>query len=166
MGKAQVVAAGAERLDELEPLYRSLHRHHREIAAIPVVADGVESWRRRRAWYADMLARGALLLVAELDARPAGYAMVELRPGDDDTWPVGARYAELQSLVVEDGLRGAGIGGILMDAVEAELAARGVADLSVAVLAGNDAALRFYERRGLRVGELMLWRFGPPGGDE
>lgn len=165
MGEAKIVGAGAERLDELEPLYRSLHRHHREIAAIPVLADEAESWRRRRAWYADMLARGAFLLVAEVDGRPAGYAMVELHPGHDDTWPVGARYAELQSLVVEDGLRGSGVGGILMDAVEAELAARGVTDLSVAVLAGNDAAVRFYERRGLRVGELMLWRFGPPGAD-
>ena len=47
-----------------------------------------------------------------------------------------------------------------MDAVDAELDRRGVRDLEVAVMAGNDRARRFYERRGLRVGELLLYRFG------
>ena len=47
-----------------------------------------------------------------------------------------------------------------MDAVDAELERRGVRDLEVAVMAGNDRARRFYERRGLRAGEVLLFRFG------
>ena len=87
-----------------------------------------------------------------------------MKPGPDDTWPVGQRWAELVSLAVLPDRRGGGIGSALMDAVDAELARRGIADLQVAVMAGNDAALRFYERRGLRAGELLLYRFGAEAG--
>jgi len=48
----------------------------------------------------------------------------------------------------------------MMDAVEEELEAAGIDDLMVGVLAGNEAAVRFYSRRGLATGELIMWRFG------
>src|SRR2546423_413533 len=115
-----VVRAGAERVDDLEPLYRSLHRHHLAIAAVPLLEDADVSWRRRRAWYTSRLGESGFLLIADLDGRPVGYAMVELLPGDDDTWPVGRRYAELVSLVVAEERRAQGVGGVLMDAVDAE----------------------------------------------
>jgi ribosomal protein S18 acetylase RimI-like enzyme len=100
------------------------------------------------------------MLVARDGGRPVGYAFVEIRPGPDDTWPIGDRMAELMSLSVAPDERGRGLGSALMDAVDAELERRGVADLEVTVLAGNERARRFYERRGLRLGELLLFRFG------
>jgi ribosomal protein S18 acetylase RimI-like enzyme len=48
----------------------------------------------------------------------------------------------------------------LLDEVDLELERRGVRDLRISVLAGNDRAQRLYERRGLRVAELVLFRFG------
>jgi ribosomal protein S18 acetylase RimI-like enzyme len=54
--------------------------------------------------------------------------------------------------------RGGGVGTALMDALEEHLARLGIADLSIAVMAGNDDALRFYRRRGLVPVELVLWR--------
>jgi ribosomal protein S18 acetylase RimI-like enzyme len=83
-----------------------------------------------------------------------------LREGPDDTWPVGERYAELYSLSVVCDQRGRGIGTALFEAVERELDSRRIADLAVAVMVGNASAIRFYERRGLRPGELLLYRFG------
>jgi ribosomal protein S18 acetylase RimI-like enzyme len=151
--------AGAERLHVLEPLYRALHAHHLQVAQVPLVADPDVSWQRRRRWYREKLAEGALLLVAEREAEAVGYALVEFLTGPDDTWPVGDRYAELVSLVVAPGARRQGIGGRLMAAVEQELDAAGVRDLTVSVLTGNDDALRFYARHGLRAGEVVLWRF-------
>ena len=57
--------------------------------------------------------------------------------------------------------RGAGVGTALLDAVDrGARRARDVADLQVAVMAGNADALRLYERRGLRPAELVLFRFG------
>ena len=163
-----IAAAGAERVDELEPLWLALHRHHREVAAQPVVGDDAASWDRRRAWYLDMLAGGDdLLLIAERDARPVGYAFLHMHAGPDDTWPVGRRWGEVVSLSVLPAERGAGVEEGAPDAVDRELAARDVPDLQVAVMAGNADALRFYERRGLRPAELILFRFGrAEDGDE
>ncbi len=161
MSDATITAIGADRLSELEPLWRSLHRHHRTVADLPVLADDDLSWERRRDGYRALLKRGdAFVLLAHAGDDPAGYAVVKIRPGDDDTWPVGAHLAELISLAVAPDARGRGLGTALMDAVDAELERRGVRDLEVAVMAGNDRARRFYERRGLRVGELLLYRFG------
>jgi ribosomal protein S18 acetylase RimI-like enzyme len=161
MSAAQITSVGADRLSELEPLWRSLHQHHRSVADLPVLADDDLSWQRRRDGYRTLLeGDDAFVLLATAGEAPAGYAVVEIRRGDDDTWPVGAHLAELVSLAVAPDARGQGIGTALMDAVDAELERRGVHDLEVAVMAGNDRALRFYERRGLRVGELLLYRFG------
>jgi ribosomal protein S18 acetylase RimI-like enzyme len=55
--------------------------------------------------------------------------------------------------------RGAGIGSALLDALEAGLAERGVTDLVLGVLPGNDAAIRMYERRGYRPTWMYLSRF-------
>jgi GNAT superfamily N-acetyltransferase len=163
-----IAVAGAERVDELEPLWLALHRHHREVSAQPVVADDAASWARRRAWYLEMLAGGdGVVLIAERDGRPVGYAFLHLHEGPDDTWPVDGRWGEVVSLSVIPEERGAGVGSALLDAVDAELDARGVRDLQVAVMAGNADALRLYERRGLRPAELVLFRFGrePDGGE-
>jgi GNAT superfamily N-acetyltransferase len=164
----EIAVAGAERIDELEPLWLALHRHHRAVAAAPVVGDDDASWARRRAWYLDMLAGGEdVVLIAERAGRPVGYAFLHLHHGPDDTWPVGERWGEVVSLSVLPEERGAGVGTALLDAVDAELAARGVPDLQVAVMAGNRDALRLYQRRGLAPAELVLFRFGGvPDGDE
>jgi ribosomal protein S18 acetylase RimI-like enzyme len=158
---ATIDFAGAGEVHELEPLWRSLHQHHRQVAQVPLVADDDLSWQRRSAWYRTMLEAGqAFLLVARDGASAVGYAFVDVRAGDDDTWPVGAQLAELVTLAVAPERRGGGIGTALMDAVDAELERRGIADLEVGVMAGNARAVAFYERRGLRLGELLLFRFG------
>ena len=48
MSDAQITSIGADRLSELEPLWRSLHQHHRSVADLPVLADDDLSWQRRR----------------------------------------------------------------------------------------------------------------------
>ena len=97
----EIAVAGAERVDELEPLWLALHRHHRAVAAAPVVGDDDASWVRRRAWYLDMLAGGDdVVLIAQRAGRPVGYAFLHLHHGPDDTWPVGERWGEVVSLSV------------------------------------------------------------------
>ena|SRR5215469_13973550 len=156
-----IALAGADRLDDLRDLWLALHRHHRATAAPPVVADDEASWQRRRATYSAWLASDeALLLLATRDGRPVGYAMVHLLTGPDDTWPVGERWAELYSLSVAADDRNHGVGGQLLDRVDEELDRLGIGDLQVAVMVGNAAAQRLYERRGFRPGEVVLYRFG------
>ena len=161
MSAPEIALLDPARLDDLEPLWRSLHAHHREVSSLPVLADDDLSWERRRAWYGRLLADGeGFVVVARHAGTPVGYALVEVRDGADDTWPYGRRMAEVVTLSVAPDSRGGGIGTALMDAVDAELERRGVDSLEIAVMAGNDRARAFYERRGLRVGELLLFRFG------
>ena len=81
--------------------------------------------------------------------------------GPDDTWVTGD-VAEVESLAVSASERGAGIGTLLLDRVDAELAEAGIEDLQIGVVAANADALRFYERRGLRPRIVMLSNFGRP----
>lgn len=154
----RIVPADSERIDELEPLWLTLHRHHRTVARIPIEADDARSWALRSALYRAILNRGAgFLLIAERDETPCGYAMVETR-GADDTYGFADGYAEVLTLVVAETERGKGIGSSLLDAVDAELMRRGIRDQMIAVMVGNDDAQRLYERRGFRAGELSLFR--------
>ena len=161
MSAPEIALLDPARVDDLEPLWRALHAHHREVSALPVLADDDLSWKRRRAWYERLLAGGeGFAVVARRGDAPVGYALVDVRDGADDTWPYGRRMAEVVTLSVAPNSRGGGIGTALMDAVDAELERRGVHSVEIAVMAGNDRARAFYERRGLEVGELLLFRFG------
>ncbi len=157
----EIEVGNVELIPELEPLYRGLHRHHLEIATSPLVTNPDISWERRANWYGSMLAEGdGFVVLARRGGRPVAYAFVELLPGPDDTWPVGERYAELQTLVVDADERGSGVGGAVLDRVDQELAARDCHDMAVGVLPGNEDAIRFYERRGFAPAEILMWRFG------
>ena len=134
------------------------------IAALPSLTFSVPplmaSWQRRRALYVDRLSAGTGFLALALSGDSVvGYAFVCLEDGADDTFPVGDRYAELYSLVAPP-FRGHRIGTELLDFVDRELARQSISDLRVVVMAGNSDAQRLYERRGLRIGEHVLYRFG------
>ena len=157
------IVAGPVALDALEPLWIALHRHHRTVvpSAAMLLDDDSVSWSRRRALYRSWMAAGdALVLVARRGGAIVGYAVAHQQDGPDDTFAVGARYAELYSLSVAPEARGAGVGTALMDALDERLAALGITDLSIAVMAANEDAIRFYRRRGLVPVELVLWRSG------
>lgn len=146
---------GGERVDELEPLARSLHAHHLTVdPAIPGIPPRDEDgwWAIRRKRYSQWLAEpGAFALLAERDGDvpPVGYAVVSIH-GADDSHRTGPRFAELQSLAVLEGMRGSGIGSALLQAVYAELRRLGIEELAIGVLATNHDAMRLYEREGFK----------------
>jgi ribosomal protein S18 acetylase RimI-like enzyme len=78
--------------------------------------------------------------------------------GTDDTFALAPRYGELYTLTVVADRRGEGVGTLLCDAVDVALAERGIDRLVIATMARNADAIRFYERRGLVPGELLLYR--------
>ena len=150
----EIVAADASRLDELEPLFKAMHEHHRagrpRAAQVRAFRPADEAWARRREHYRGLFDAGrANLLIAERDGRAIGYAMVS-EIGGQATLETGARMAELESLSVLPGERGAGVGSALMAAAHELARGLGVAELMVYVMDGNEQALRFYERCGLR----------------
>ncbi|HUO74566.1 MAG TPA: GNAT family N-acetyltransferase [Solirubrobacteraceae bacterium] len=162
MVKPSVQLAGAESVDEVRELWIELHRHERRVApALPLVSDDERSWRQRRTLYISRLEQEqGFLALARSGSDVVGYAFVRIEEGSDDTFPIGTQYGEVYSLSVARDWRRQGIGTLLLDFVDAELAARGIHDLAVAVMLGNSDAQRLYERRGLQAAEIMLYRFG------
>lgn len=150
-------------LDRLEPLWSALRLHHATVASgFGPPRERADSWLRRRTEYERWLAEpGAFALVAERSREALGYAMVHMRRGSP-TWPLSEPSAELETLSVLPGERGGGIGTALLDAVRAELAASGIAALSLLVVAGNDEARDFYERHGFDTAAIWMRREDSP----
>ena len=146
----RIVRAGIERIDDLQPLWESLHEHHATVAPHleelgPVRAPN-QSWAVRREPVVSE--PDAFVLLAEVDREPIGYALVHLR-GPEETWETGERIGVLETLTVLPDERGRGIGSALFECIYAELRRLGVTELQVAVISKNAEALRFYERHGL-----------------
>ena len=158
-----LLLGGRELLDQLEPLWLSLFRHHREVGPGPFIPED-QSWPHRRRFYRQVLEHpDAFVVLARRGAQAVGYAVVALHAGPDDTWPTGDPFAEVETLVVLPEERGRGLGSRLLDAVDARLAELDVDTVFIAVMTGNDDAQRFYERRGLYPVMTKLMRVGRPG---
>ena len=104
---------------------------------------GVHGWDHFRS----LISRSdALCLLAKSGRAPVGYLAgyvgepTEIRP---------VRVAELQSLYVEAGSRGRGVGSALVEEFLAWAGVRMAGRVSVTAYASNDAAVRFYRLSGL-----------------
>lgn len=147
-------------IDDLEPLWASLVRHHSALNGAVPFREPDDSWPRLRELYLKILAEPeGFCLAARREARLVAYAIVKLE-GPEEVWRTGDKLAELETLSVADDERGSGVGTLLMEEVERELAARGVDDLLVAVEASNAGGRRFYERRGYS--HALTWLYGKP----
>jgi ribosomal protein S18 acetylase RimI-like enzyme len=116
--------------------------------------------------YARFLAapHGSFVLLAQQGDALVAYAMVAISPVEDtwvdDTWRTGPLIAEIETMSVVPELRGQGLGGALLDRIDAELDALGVRDVVIGAFAANTGALALYERRGFRPTWNYLSRFG------
>lgn len=145
----------------LKSVFLALHEHHRGLSAVALTEPDERAWAARAATYERQFAEDrAVLHIARSGGECLGYAFTIMHPGDEDTFPLRAGYAELYTLAVLPRARGAGIGTALLDAVDEALREAGVPNLTVAVMAGNEAAIRLYRRRGLVAGELIMYRIG------
>ncbi|MGA7623175.1 MAG: GNAT family N-acetyltransferase [Candidatus Acidiferrales bacterium] len=151
-------------LDLLRPIWLCLHRHHQRIAPhlAPYVDDDT-SWAVRRRFYEDCLShKGSFVLLAYSGAELVGYALVLVQATTsmwNDTWIVGDRTAELETLVVAPEWRGQGIGSLLMNQVESEIARLGIQDVIIGALPTNTNVLDFYRRIGFEPTWLVMTRF-------
>jgi ribosomal protein S18 acetylase RimI-like enzyme len=155
-GAVEIVDVREAELETLRPAWLALHHHHLEVASFEgLLKDDDASWAARRAMYA----AGDVEVFAARDGdRLLGYAALRYGLGADDTFMAPAGHAELLTLSVMPGERGRGVGSALLDEVDRRLRARGPLALAVAVMTGNEDALRLYRRRGLVPAETILWR--------
>jgi ribosomal protein S18 acetylase RimI-like enzyme len=148
-----IAEGGGEHLDELRELWLQMLEHHRAIVgdAAPVQAPAT-SWERARDRFGGWLrAGGAILRIARAgeSGEAIGFALCYLE-SEGPTFALGPQYGEVDSLVVSDSARGAGVGTALLDAVRVELERRGVRYWAIGVLAQNTRAAELYGRLGFR----------------
>lgn len=116
-------------------------QHHAEVTppAVPV-RSAKDGWPLRREGYRQALEEGAVLFLAESEAGTVGFALVRPRPAPAN---LGIhRLLDVETVAVLPEARGAGIGGALMDAVEAWAQEKGIDHLQLSVRARNEGARR------------------------
>ena len=74
------------------------------------------------------------------------------------TWPGSGDIGWIETLSVDPRARGRGVGRLLLDRAESELAKDGISELGLDAIASNDGALRFYEREGFEQTTIILRR--------
>ncbi|HET6296925.1 MAG TPA: GNAT family N-acetyltransferase [Kribbella sp.] len=105
-------------------------------------------------WCADLIADpGALVLVAVGQGKVGGH-LVGTFSEPSDMWI--APRAELVSMYVAAPLRGAGVGGRLVDGFVTWARDRGATRLQVDAYASNEAALGLYQSRGFSPQSITL----------
>jgi ribosomal protein S18 acetylase RimI-like enzyme len=146
----------AHHVDLVEPLWRSLLDHIRELGSVVPVVPHSESWPRYKALCEELLSDGESFgLGAFRGSELIGYATVRIAPADP-VWAMGPHYVELAALSVAPGEREHGVGTALFDAVERALLALGIKELVIGVDSVNERARRFYERRGFTIGYHLM----------
>jgi GNAT superfamily N-acetyltransferase len=154
----EITRGRAELLDAVRPLWLALRTHHGAIAPqMGPIRDDEDSWRRRRAQYEGWLAEERnFLLLARRRGRAVGYAFARVEDQTSPTWDGEKTALDLETLSVLPEARGGGVGARLIALVREEVELRGYDRLTLAAIATNRDALRFYEREGFEPMFMIL----------
>ena len=93
------------------------------------------------------------VLVATVEETIAGFVAFTVKSG---RYRQDVSQGSIENLYVRPAHRGAGIGSALLSAAEDRLAAEGVDNVGLEVMADNEAARRFYRRHGYRAHRVEL----------
>lgn len=130
------------RPDDLEgcrELWRHLTQRHRDIYDDPTIGGDDPGPYFDEHYLPDN--KPAKVWVAEQDGQLVGLCGLLLKDGE----------AELEPIVVRDGLRGDGVGSLLAQSAIAEAERLGVSAIVVRPVGRNDRAIRFFHREGFDV---------------
>lgn len=141
-------------IDEVRDLWIALAEHHwrhaPDLAALATPVSPEQSWSIRRKQYVAWAEEPDWLLLGarqNSDGRLIGYAAARSCPVES-SWDFGERIGKLETLVVAESARGAGIGSQLFEHVRQNWRDAGIGFGSVSVIAGNTPAVDFYTSRG------------------
>lgn len=85
-----------------------------------------------------------------------GYAFTQLQEQPFSTNMVQFKSLFIDDLCVDSSARSQGVGKALLDFVKQEAKRLGCYELTLNVWAGNDSAIRFYEKNGLKTKETTM----------
>jgi ribosomal protein S18 acetylase RimI-like enzyme len=161
----RILELGVGDVDLVGGLWKEMVRHHHEVIGDRWPGrDAEEAWRMRRSQYVGWLeaGEGYLYLVPGEGAEgvPLGYAFLRIG-GAPSTLDLDQRIGDLESLSVTAAARGMGIGTLLIERCRERLRTEGIEFWTLTAVAGNDGAIRLYEREGFdTVSHNLLGRVG------
>lgn len=146
-------AGDGERLARLNGIVHELHVAQRpDYFKLTEFAD-LTSWFEAR--LADPNAR---VWFAEVEGRPAGYALALFQAREASPFASARRWCEVDQIAVDQSLRGHGIARALVRAVAREAAASGIEELKANTWGFNEGARRAFEQLGFEVESVRLRR--------
>ncbi len=105
----------------------------------------------------NIASRQGTILMAKTERETVGFVCAWKEQGNDPLLREEAQAgAYVSDIFVVDRWRRIGVGRLLLDAIEAEMAARGCRHMRIWAKANNGAALRSYELAGFRPYEIIL----------
>lgn len=93
----------------------------------------------------------AVIWIAQLSSKVIGQVMVQLNTYGKKELADGKIRAYVHSFRVRQDYRGAGLGTLLMNTVEADLARRGYKEITLNVSRQNETALKLYQNLGYKI---------------
>ena len=90
------------------------------------------------------------ILIADIDGKVAGYAFCILQITENDPVLCDRKVLYIDDLCVDEAMRGKGIAGGLYERVLEYAKELGCNAVTLNVWCGNDGAMRFYEKCGLK----------------
>jgi ribosomal protein S18 acetylase RimI-like enzyme len=98
------------------------------------------------------------MFVAEQDGKLSGAIMLEVRSVPDIPIAQPRSYVMIDTLIVDEAVRGTGIGQSLMRVAHEWGKARGISEFELGVFAFNERAIKFYEKLGYEIlRHRMVW---------
>lgn len=150
--EATVRVATPEDAAPVGRLFADLKRHHQSLnPGNPRY--GLDQEACERLTRADLVDPAVTILVAIIERGVRGFAKLIV---EDKPWGLSC---EVETLIVDESLRGRGIGTLLMEAAEKTGAEAGALGIRVNVLRLNERARSFYQRRDY---EAIAVRYGKP----
>ena len=148
----QIMSGGSELLDRIGPLWICLREHHAAISPRWATEMRDKHFDGRKSELLAKSQSGILVLIATFDGVDCAYCVATIDRKCN---------GEVDSLFVDEAYRGHGIGSALLGRAMQWFAERGTKSVIVEVIAGNDEAVRFYERRGFAPRTVRLMTSTP-----
>lgn len=145
-------SATGDDVEALCGLYHEFHEFHvrgvpDRLASLGDAGPGERAKLRHR--LSEIItAADSAILVAEQDGRIIGLAEVYVREDERSPARIPRRFGHLQSVVVAESERGAGLGRLLVRAAEEWARGLGAAEMRLDIWEFPDGPLAFYERCG------------------
>ena len=96
------------------------------------------------------------ILIAEIDGTVAGYAFCVIKTTENSPVLADAKSLYIDDLCVDESRRGQGIAQALYTRVTEFARELGCDTITLNVWCGNDGAMRFYEKAGLKPRNIMM----------